>query len=161
MKKLSYAAALAIVALALGCSSSDDKTSSGTGSTSSSSGASGTSSSSSSSGDTNTSSSSGTPTAAAPKAPQVTEIMKMMGALHVTWTNNEPSCDSIEGERQAKMSDGSVMEKYKVVFTVPGEADNKMDSSATDDMDYSYRLRCKKGTTYSDYSNEMSANPMK
>jgi hypothetical protein len=83
----------------------------------------------------------------------------MSGSLHVSWTNQETSSDSIEVERQAQMSDGSIMEKYKVVFTLSGAATNQMDSSATDNMKYTYRLRCKKGTDYSGYSNEMSANP--
>ena len=104
------------------------------------------------------------PTPAAPaavvvKAPKVDEVAKMAGALHVMWTNAEAACDAIEGERQAKMSDGTIMEKYKVAFTVPGEADNKHDTTATDAMTYTYRLRCKKGTTYSAYSNELSGNP--
>jgi hypothetical protein len=102
---------------------------------------------------------SGAPAPVVLKAPKIDMIMKMMGALHVTWTNAEASCDSVEGERQATMSDGSVMENYKVVFTVPGEADNKHDTTATDAMKYTYRLRCKKGTTYSPYSNEMSGTP--
>jgi hypothetical protein len=91
----------------------------------------------------------------------INTVEKMDGVLHVMWTNNEASCDSVEGERQAQMADGSIMEKYKVIFTVPGDATNKMDSSATDDMTYTYRLRCKKGTSYSDYSNTMAGNPKK
>ena len=99
------------------------------------------------------------PAAAAPKAPTVDGVAKMQGALHVMWTNPTPACDSIEGERQATMSDGTVHEKYKVVFTVPGEADNKHDTSATDAMTYSYRLRCKVGAAYSDYSNVKAGSP--
>lgn len=99
------------------------------------------------------------PAAAAPKAPTVDTVAKMMGALHVMWTNNDTTCDTVEVERQAQMADGSVMEKYTVVYSLPGEADNKHDTDATDDMTYSYRLRCKKGATYSAYSNEMSGNP--
>lgn len=158
-KVTSVLAAFSIAALAFACSSSST-TPSPTG-TSSSGGSSGETASSSGATDSSDGgASSGTATATV-AAPQLTEIMKMMGALHVNWTNKEPACDSIEGEREAKMADGSTMEKFKVVFTVPGDADNKMDSSATDDMTYTYRLRCKKGSTYSDYSNEMSANPMK
>lgn len=150
MKKL-FTVALVVAALSTGCSSSsDNKTPSGS---------SGTSGTPSSSGDPGSSGDSGT-AAAALKAPTVDSVGKMMGALHVMWTNNETSCDSIEGERQAQMSDGSMMEKYKVVFTVPGDADNKHDTSATSNMKYTYRLRCKKGTTYSEYSNEMFGNPM-
>lgn len=99
------------------------------------------------------------PAAAAPKAPTIDDVAKMQGALHVMWTNPTPACDMVEGERQATMSDGSIMEKYKVVFTVPGEADNKHDMTATDAMTYSYRLRCKVGTVYSPYSNVATGNP--
>lgn len=85
----------------------------------------------------------------------------MMGALHVMWTNPEAGCDSIEVERKAAMADGSVHEPYAVAFTLPGAADNKHDTTATDDMDYTYRLRCKKSDKYSTYSNEVSKNPKK
>ena len=151
-------AAFFIASLA-GCSSSDDTntpptTSSSSSSSSSSGGSKGTSSSSSSS------SSSGAATTTV-KAPSLESVEKMGTGLHVVWKNNEPECDAIELERQAQMPDGSIMEKYKVAFTLPGEADNKHDTSASADMKYTYRLRCKKGTTYSDYSNEVSGNPVK
>ena len=94
-----------------------------------------------------------------PVAPTLKTLMKMSGGLHVMWTNPSSKCDSIEGERKADMADGSSMEKYKVVFTVPGEADNKHETTATADMKYTYRLRCKVGTQYSEYSNEKSGNP--
>ena len=101
------------------------------------------------------------PVAAAPKAPTLMTVEKMQGALHVMWTNPTPACDTVEGERQATMPDGTLMEKYKVVFSVPGEADNKHDTTATDAMNYSYRLRCKTGSVYSPYSNEVVGNPTK
>lgn len=87
--------------------------------------------------------------------PTLTELMPMGGALHVMWTNNSSGCEVIEGERRTPTED------YKVVFTVPGEADNKHDNTASADTDYTYRLRCKKGETFSPYSNELSRNPMK
>lgn len=91
----------------------------------------------------------------APAAPTITAVNKMMGALHVQWTNNIASCESIEGERK------SDADPYKVVFTVPGTVGNKMDMEATKDMTYTYRLRCKMGATYSSYSNELGQNPVK
>ena len=94
-----------------------------------------------------------TPAAPAVKAPTIQEIMKMAGALHVSWTNAEPSCDSIELERK------TATVAYKVVATLPGEADNKHDATATSATMYTYRVRCKKAATYSGYSNEMSASP--
>ena len=154
--KTSVVTALALAALSFACSSSTTTPSTSSGGTSGTSGAPPAS-------DTppsDTPPADTPPAAAALKAPAITDIMKMMGGLHVTWTNNDTTCDAVEGERQAQMADGSVMEKYKVVFSVPGEADNKHDATATDNMKYTYRLRCKKGSTFSAYSNEMSGNPM-
>lgn len=93
------------------------------------------------------------------EAPTLDGVAKMAGALHVTWTNPAAECESIVGERKATMANGMVMEEYKVAFTVPGEADNKHDTTATDDMTYTYRLRCKSGADESPYSNELSGNP--
>lgn len=160
MKTFRALVLVSALAISPGCSSSQDpqptSSSGSSGTTSGSSGASG------SSGDTTsggTSGTSGSPAATAPKAPKIDQVAKMMGALHVMWTNNETACDSIIGERQAQMADGSVMEPYAVAFTVPGEADNKHDTKATADMKYTYRLRCKKGDQLSAFSNELSGNP--
>lgn len=87
------------------------------------------------------------------KAPTVTNVMKMSGALHVNWRNNQTGCTGVEVERKTDT------DPYKVVFTVPGTVNNKMDASATANTTYTYRLRCKMGTDYSPYSNEMSKNP--
>jgi hypothetical protein len=87
------------------------------------------------------------------KAPTIQQIMKMAGALHVSWTNAEPSCDAIELERMTSTV------AWKVVATLPGEADNKHDATATGATMYTYRVRCKKASVYSAYSNEMSASP--
>ena len=89
------------------------------------------------------------------QAPKLSMISPMEGALHVMWTNKQDDCDTIEGERKTDT------DPYAVAFTVPGEADNKHDMSATKDTTYTYRLRCKKGDAYSEYSNEMSRNPTK
>lgn len=87
------------------------------------------------------------------KAPTIDGIMKMAGALHVSWTNAEASCDAVELERK------TATVGYKVVAKLPGEADNKHDASATEATTYTYRARCKKGAVYSAYSNEKSATP--
>lgn len=142
--------------LVAGCSHSSDDGHDGH-TSSSSSGSSGTSSSTSSS--STSSSSSGT--TAQVKPPTVDDVMPMTSGLHVVWTNVEKACDAIEGERQAKAADGTVKEAYKVAFTVTGDIDNKHDAAATADLTYTYRLRCKKGDGYSEYSNEKSANPTK
>jgi hypothetical protein len=81
------------------------------------------------------------------------KVMPMEGALHLEWMNMTADCDSVNAERKTASED------YVDVFSVPGSVDNKMDASATDDMTYTYRLRCKKGDAFSLYSNELSANP--
>lgn len=93
------------------------------------------------------------PAAGGPEAPMLTEVTPMEGALHLRWMNMQTDCDSVEAESKMEGTD------YAVAFNVPGSADNSMDTKATDDMLYTYRLRCKKGAQASPYSNEMSANP--
>ena len=89
------------------------------------------------------------------EAPMLMHLMPMDGALHVMWMNHQSDCDTVEGERK------SGTDAFKVVFSVPGEADNKHDMTATGDVDYTYRLRCTKGDQFSPYSPEMTANPTK
>ena len=76
----------------------------------------------------------------------------MTGALHVNWELPE-ECDGVELERK----DGDA--EFAVKYTLPGTVDNKHDGTATANMVYTYRARCKVGTDYSEYSNEMSKNP--
>ena len=156
MKTIAYAAVLLLTAASAACSSSTEKTpDTGNGT----SGSSGTTTPAPTATTDPPATSSGTPADTTPKAPTLSTVEKMAGALMVTWTNADTSCDSIEGERQAQMTDGTIMEKYKVAFTLPGEADNKHDTTATEAMKYTYRLRCKKGGAYSPYSNEVSGTP--
>lgn len=87
-------------------------------------------------------------------APVLESVVAMAPAgLHVTWKNAQSDCDEVEGERKTATAD------YAVVFTVPGSADNKHDGTATDKVEHTYRLRCRKGEKYSAYSNEMSGTP--
>ncbi|WP_437966977.1 hypothetical protein WMF04_46745 [Sorangium sp. So ce260] len=94
----------------------------------------------------------GGPAATAADAPVLSFVMPMLGVLHVEWVP-QPECDQIEAERKDPMHD------YAVAFTVAGSKKAYMDSEATEDMEYTYRLRCKVGEVYSGYSNEMSGNP--
>jgi hypothetical protein len=94
-------------------------------------------------------------------APTLVAVDGMEGALHVSWNLPKEACDSIEAERKAEMSGGMVMDQYKVVFSAPSGSEDHMDGTATDDMTYTYRLRCKVGSQYSKYSNEMGGNPTK
>jgi hypothetical protein len=104
--------------------------------------------------DAGSSGASGTPAPKTIGAPQITELMKMTGSLHVMWKlPKDTECDKIEAERK------SATEPYKAVWSTPGDVDNKHDGTATADTTYTYRLRCKVGSDYSGYSNEMSKNP--
>ncbi|WP_437717046.1 hypothetical protein WMF45_11900 [Sorangium sp. So ce448] len=94
----------------------------------------------------------GGPAATAPGAPVLSFVMPMLDVLHVEWVP-QPECDEIEAERKDPMND------YAVAFTVAGSKKAYMDSEATENMEYTYRLRCKVGDVYSGYSNEMSGNP--
>src|SRR5438045_200251 len=64
--------------------------------------------------------------APAPKAPRLTELVPMGNAIHVTWVNEEPACDTIEIERKTGTA------PFAVVYTVLGAVDNKHDASATE-----------------------------
>lgn len=97
----------------------------------------------------------GAGSASEPQAPQLRSVEKMDGALMVRWTNVQTDCSMIEGERKAGTGD------FAVVFTVPGEVNNKHDAAATSDTTYTYRLRCMKGAASSPYSAEMSMNPVR
>jgi hypothetical protein len=89
-----------------------------------------------------------------PAAPVLDAVEPMHMALHVMWTNVADDCDEVEGERMVGDTD------FEVFFTVPGTVDNEADDEATDgSVVYTYRLRCRRGDAYSDYSNELSASP--
>lgn len=90
-----------------------------------------------------------------PQAPMMSSVEKMNGALMVKWMNMESGCTAVEAERK------TLTDPYAVVFSVPGDVDNKHDASATTDTTYTYRLRCKKGDKYSAYSDEMGMNPVR
>jgi hypothetical protein len=87
------------------------------------------------------------------EAPMLMTVEPMDGALHLVWMNMAEDADSVEAER--KMDDGP----FEPAFSVPGTVDNRMDGTATDDMPYTYRLRAKKGALFSEYSEQMTANP--
>ncbi|HVX97480.1 MAG TPA: hypothetical protein VHK47_21380 [Polyangia bacterium] len=76
-----------------------------------------------------------------------------MPGLHVGWTNQTAGCDAVEGWRKDALA------PYAIVFTEPGTARSHDDFTATQNVNYTYRLRCKKGGAVSEYSSELSANP--
>jgi hypothetical protein len=89
----------------------------------------------------------------APEAPHLDIVEPMASVLHVQWSETTP-CDTIEAERR----DGQ-HPTYATAFDVTGDKTSHMDGDAFMNMTYTYRVRCLVGTTSSDYSNELSANP--
>ncbi len=99
-----------------------------------------------------TTSSTGTGTPTKPEPPHLDSVKPLNGGLGLTWTEFT-TCDTVEAERK----DGIV--SYMVVVTVNGGIKMAADPGATQDQNYTYRLRCKTAGVYSDYSNELTANP--
>lgn len=87
-------------------------------------------------------------------APVLSDVMAMGGSLHISWTV-DGACDQIEAERKTAAA------AYATEFTETAAKGSHVDASATADMTYTYRLRCKVGEDYSEYSNEKSGNPTK
>jgi len=87
-------------------------------------------------------------------APEIEMVMPMAPAgLHVSWMNKQDDCDSVDAERKTATVD------FAEIFSVPGYVDNEHDETASEKLEYTYRLRCKKGGAYSPYSNEMGGTP--
>ena len=93
------------------------------------------------------------PSESEPHTPVLVGIEQADGALRVRWHTLLANCAVVEAERRH----GS--EAFVSAFTAPGFASSKVDENATGDADYIYRLRCRKGDSYSLYSDEMSGNP--
>ena len=157
------------VSIAACGSSSGGTGSSGTTGAASSSGAGGASTTASSSSSTTTSSTSGGGAGGAsgtggggmgggamgpkPAAPTILMVMKMMGALHVMWDNNEPSCDKIHMLRDH--DNGAFAE----VYALSGAATEKHDAAAIPPGSYCFKLVCEKGGVMSDDSNKKCGTP--
>lgn len=148
--RFSYLAILGLALAACGDSSTGDG--SGTAGTESSSTGGGTGGAGGTGGTGGAGATGGGGAAAAPPAPVLEMVMPMAGVLHVEWSTSN-ACDEIEAERK------DPTHEYAIAFTVPGTKINHMDAGAAEDMEYTYRVRCKVGNAYSDYSNEKSANP--
>jgi hypothetical protein len=146
MSRIRFAAVVIAVGVAVAACGGGGTTGSGGGTTTTSGGGATTSTSTSG---TTSSTSTG---ASKPQAPHLDSVKPLNGGLNLTWTELG-TCDTIEGERKEALVD------YMVVITVNGGVGMAPDPTATVDQNYTYRLRCKAGGVYSDYSNELSANP--
>lgn len=99
----------------------------------------------------------GAPETAAPipVTPQIDVMQTVPTGIKVGWYDT-PDCDLIVAE----MKNG--IQSYKEEFSVAGTETSTIDIKPAsfpnhDSMQFTYRLRCKKGTQFSAYSNELSA----
>ncbi len=89
-----------------------------------------------------------------PAAPQVTIVMKMGGALHVTWKLNETELTSVELWRKQDVS------AYAKVVGLPGSATAYHDTSATAGASsYCYKVKSSRAGMDSEFSNEACGSP--
>jgi hypothetical protein len=86
------------------------------------------------------------------EAPILKEVAPFSSVLRLLW-ETPVACDEVEGERRTAAT------SYEAVFTVPGTDTAFVDGEAYLDQTYTYRLRCKRGSSFSAYSNELTANP--
>jgi hypothetical protein len=88
-----------------------------------------------------------------PATPQVTMVMPMGGALHVTWKLNDTSLGAVALMR--KKDSGA----YAKAYTLPGTAISQHDSGATGSGTYCYQVVTTRDGVDSDPSNEMCGTP--
>lgn len=74
-------------------------------------------------------------------------------SLVVGWENPTPDCDTVEVWRK------DALDPYVVIATPPGTATAYEDTTATQNENYTFRLRCVKAGAGSPFSSEESANP--
>ena len=88
-----------------------------------------------------------------PAAPQVMAVMKMAGALHVTWKLNDTGLSAVALMR--KKDAGA----YAKAYTLPGTATSQHDTAATGSGTYCYQVVTTRAGVDSDPSNEMCGTP--
>jgi hypothetical protein len=88
-----------------------------------------------------------------PQAPMMLGAVPMQGALHVTWENVTPDCETIELDRN---HDGGA---FATEYTLAGVATSQHDTEAVPPGSYCYKARCTKGAEVSPDSNEVCGTP--
>jgi hypothetical protein len=88
-------------------------------------------------------------------APIIDVMQTVPKGIKIGWYN-APDCEAIVGEVKTGLA------SYYEVFSVPNTETFTIDTTPMGianhgSMQFTYRLRCKKGTTLSPYSNELSA----
>jgi hypothetical protein len=92
------------------------------------------------------------------QAPLIDVIMPLspdagVVGIHLGWDPQGETCDQFVGERK------DALDPYTTWFTVQGTITTYDDTTPMKvGVNYTYRIRCKKGSRYSPYSNEESAS---
>src|SRR5262245_6272559 len=90
-----------------------------------------------------------------PAAPSNLTAAPMGGGVHLTWTDNAADEDGFDIER--KIAQGNA--GFAALDSVPFDSTVYHDAAVAEGTTYVYRVRAKRGTSHSAYSNEASADP--
>lgn len=85
-------------------------------------------------------------------APVLEAVIPMSKVLRVRWST-PTRCDDVDGERRTDAV------TFAPAFSVPGTDTDFVDEEANQDQAYTYRVRCVRGDSASEWSNMLSANP--
>jgi hypothetical protein len=90
-----------------------------------------------------------------PSAPSNLTAGPMGGGVHLTWTDTSSDEDGFDIER--KVAEGNA--GFAALDSVPFDSTVYHDAAVSPGTTYAYRVRAKRATTFSAYSNEASADP--
>jgi hypothetical protein len=88
-------------------------------------------------------------------APSGLTAAPMGGGVHLTWNDNSADEDGFDIERTETQSGGA----FAALDSVPFDSSVYHDAAVTLGTTYTYRVRARRGSSYSAYSNEASADP--
>jgi len=90
-----------------------------------------------------------------PSAPSNLTAAPMGGGVHLTWTDNSSDEDGFDIERRVAQGNAG----FAALDSVPFDSSLYHDAAVSPGTTYVYRVRAKRSTTFSAYSNEASSDP--
>src|SRR5262245_52809052 len=90
-----------------------------------------------------------------PAAPTNLTAAPMGGGVHLTWTDNSDDEDGFDIERKVDQGNAA----FATLDSVPFDSTIYHDAAVAPGTTYAYRVRAKRATSYSAYSNEAAADP--
>ena len=88
-------------------------------------------------------------------APSNLTAAPMGGGVHLTWTDNSADEDGFDIERKVAQGNAG----FAALDSVPFDSSLYHDAAVSAGTTYVYRVRAKRATSYSAYSNEAAADP--